>query len=264
MERSTVGSLLRSSQAYCSQLCDKQTLQFGIAYYSERFAALPEANEFREIYIDDPAEVPGAFAEADNWFEQYGLSYRRCAPAGGQASDELTAFLLDRGFRRNTFTAMVLTKWVDIERQRDIRVLPARAMRSALRGTFLEADTPTSEGVRELRADACAERLDDPPFDMFVALIDNRPAGRCALYQVGDIARVMDLAVLASSASRDVEAALVAHALSLAKRLAMRNICLQIASDDPMQGWFEQIGFTADGTIVEFERDAPSRAGDSP
>ncbi len=101
MERSTVGSLLRSTQTYCAQLCEKQALTYGIAYYSERFAKLPEANQFREVLVDDPARIPAAFDEAERWFKEQGLTCYRWAPADGQASDTLSGFLVSRGFRRS-------------------------------------------------------------------------------------------------------------------------------------------------------------------
>ena len=108
------------------------------------------------------------------------------------------------------------------------------------------------------QSDACLERMDDAPFDMFVAMIGERPAGRGALYQVGDIARIIDLAVLPPFVDRGVDRALLAHVLAMAKRLAMRNICMQIDPDDPRCDWLEAIGFVSDGTIIEFERDPPS------
>ncbi len=258
MQRSTVGLLLRSTQSFCSQICQKETLKYGIAYYSRRFAKLPEANQFREVVVEDHAKLPEAIDEAERWFRQRDLFCYRWAPAGGQAGDELTNFLLTRGFCKRTFTALCLTKWVDIEAPDDVRVLPARAMRAAFQNTFLNTDLPPSPVIRELRAEACAERLDDPQFDMFVAVADQQPAGRCALDQVGDLALLMDLTVLARYATRCVESALTSHVLTLAKRLTMRNICVLIEDDDTaVRSWFESVGFVADGVIVEFERNPP-------
>ena len=257
MERSTVGSILRSSQAYCGQLCEKQTLDFGIAYYAARFADLPEANQFREVIVEDPAKLPEAFAEAEAFFEQHGLVCRRWAPADATTSAATTTFLSEHRFRPRECTALVLTQWVDIDVPRQVRVLPGRAMRAAVRGTFVD-------DVYELAAEACLERMDDPPFDLFVATIDGRPAGRCALYQVGDIARVMDLVVLPAFANEGVDRALLARVLGLSKRLAMRNICMQIDRKDARTRWLEEMGFVADGTIVEFERDTPSPPSGSP
>lgn len=264
MERSTVGSILRTSQAYCGQLCEKQTLQYGIAYYCKRFAALPEANQFREVIVDGPARLPDALAEADAFFTQHRLFCRRWAPADGTASDALAAFLARQGFRRRDCSAMVLADWVDIDVPDSIRVLPARAMRAAVRETFLDAEEPKAPRLNKLAADACLERMDDATFDMFVAMIGDQTAGRCALYQVGDIARIVDLAVRPPFVDRGVDRALLAHVLAMAKRLTIRNNCMQIDHDDPRRDWLEAIGFVSDGTIVEFERDAPSGSEGAP
>lgn len=265
MARSTVGALLRTSQAFYSQLCDKQTLEHGIAYYSRRFAGLAEANQFREVVVEDAARIPPAFEEAERWFQQQGLFCRRWAPADGTASDELRSFLVSLGFAPRTLAALALTGWIDLRGGADVRVLQARAMREAFRQTFVDADSPPSPAMRRLLADAYEERLDDPQFDAFVALVDGRAAGRCALYQVGDISRLMDLCVLAPYADRGVDAALAAHALALAKRLAARTICLGIPTEDAgRRDWFHRVGFVEDGTVVEFEREGPGDAGDGP
>ena len=53
MERSTVGSLLRTTQALCGQLCEKETLTHGIAYTCARYPNLSEVNQFREVVVED-------------------------------------------------------------------------------------------------------------------------------------------------------------------------------------------------------------------
>ena len=255
MERSIVGSILRTTQAWCAQLCEKQTLTHGIAYYSERFAALPQANQFREVVVDSPESFPVALVEADEWFQSKTIKCHRWAPAEGVASEGLSTFLVEHGFRKRVHSIMALANWPDIETTAGVRILHARAMRATLRATFVEAESPGAAAIRELSADACDARLDDPQFDMFVATVDGKSAGRCALYQVGDIARVMDLSVLTAFADRGVDTSLLLHALSLAKRLTMGNICVQIDESSAREpAWFERFGFTADGTVEEFDR----------
>ncbi len=255
MQRSTVGSLLRSTQAFCGQLCEKETLEYGIAFYCPRYPDLVEANQFREVMMPNSAPLARAFEQCEAWFAERNLRCRRWAPAGGTAAPELRGFLLEHGFQTREWTALAAVRWVDLRAGGDVRILPARALRAAYRDTFLQATSPASEHERVVLADAYAERLDDPPFDMFVALCEGRPAGRCALYQVGDIARVMDLTVLDAFEGRGVETTLLAHVLALAKRLAMRNICAQVESGEAHQlAWFTAAGFEPDGAISEFER----------
>lgn len=255
VERSTVGSLLRSTQAYCGQISAKETLDEGIAYYNEAFRDLPEANQFREVMIDDDRRIPVVFASVERWFSERGLTCHRWAPAGGQRDSSLSDHLSDHGFRVLHYTALVLTRWVDLQPDPSIRVLPARAMRAAYHATVVAGESRHQLAATML-ADAAERRLDDPQYDTYVALIDNAPAGRCSLYQVGDIARVMDMAVLPAFAQGDVERALLGHALVLAKRLEMRFVCVQVdAGADRCLQLFVSAGFVADGEIVEYERD---------
>lgn len=252
IERSTVGSLLRAEQAHCAQLCRKETLDFGIAYTCDRFPRLPEVNQFREVVIDDPARIPFAFDQSRQHFEECGVTCFRWSPAGGAASAELDEFLLANGFRRRTQKALLAVRWVEHHSDPGVRVLPARAMRTALRATFVASnDCPDPH----MAADAAGERMDDPRYELFVAMVEGRPAGRCAFHEVGDIARIMDLNVLPEFRGRSVERALLAQVLTQARRLAMRNICATVDVDDDHRGTqFLEAGFARDGTIVEYER----------
>ena len=261
MQHSTTGSILRSTQAFCSQLCEKKTLEYGIAYYCERFAALPEANQFREVIAEDPEKLADAFAEAQAWFRGQGLACLRWAPADGHATPQVSAFLERRKFRARTFTAMRLARWPEIEEVTAVRILHARAARKALRQTFMQAASPASPTMREVLADAYEERLDDPQFDLFVALVDGQAVGRCALFQVGDIARVMEHEMLPGFDESGADRALLNHVLGLAKRLGMHNIVAQADNADTAKlTKFEQAGFVVDGTIIEFELEDTSPA----
>ncbi len=264
VQRSTVGSLLRSTQAYCAQLSAKETLDEGIAYYCEAFRDLPEANQFREVMMGDAQLIPAVFASVERWVSMRGLTCHRWAPAGGQCESSLSDHLFDHGFRALHYVALALARWVDLQPDPSIRVLPARAMRAAHRATFM-ADESSNPLTAKLLADSAERRLDDPQYDTFVALIDNVPAGRCALYQVGDFARVMDLAVLPAFAQRGVDHAFLAHVLALARRLEMRTVCVQIDADaEDDLALFESAGFVADGEIVEFERNAATAPDAAP
>lgn len=261
MERTTVGSIMRSTQAYCLQLCEKETLDYGIAYFSERFAKLPEANQFREVMVG-ANDVSKAFAEAESFFRERNLRCYRWAPAADSNTPELTSFLIAQGFTEVRYAAMRLSSWPEATlagrgaSENKIRILPARAMRAALRATFTES-SPRDHAFNQIAADACGERIDDPQLDMFVAMIEGKAAGRCGLYQVGDIARVIDLYVAKPFLNQGAEEAQLGYVLSMAHRLAFRNVCAQVALADAEQlTLMEKFGFVADGNIHEFHRSA--------
>jgi len=258
VERSTIGSFLRAMQARCGQICEKETLEFGIAYYSQRFAAIPDACQLREVWLPDSSKLTEAFRQSEAWFASKGLRCLRWAAAEGQPIDRLQPFLIERGFTPQESVVMGLGRWVECASAESLRILPARAMRAVFRETFLaEGGAAWAEAL----ADAALERLDDPQLDMFVALRDKRPVGRCGLHQVGDIGQVGDLWVAEGRDSLDVEAALLHYVLALAKRLAMPTVLVQApAADTAQQERFASLGFVAAARHVEFDRVSPGAA----
>ncbi len=255
MAGTTRGWILRSEQAYCLQLCEKETLDYGIAYHSEKFRDHHDANQFREVLIEDESQTDAAIEQAEAWFSARGLTCHRWAPAEYQDVARLGTKLKSRGFRERPITALALTKWVDIKAPSDVRVLPARAMRTAFRETLSHHDLMHLNLDNNLVQQVYEERLNDAPLEMMVALVDRKPAGRCGLYQVGDIARVMDLTVLPEFESRGVAGALLANILTMAKRLAIRNVCMAVASSEQAKiNLLHESGFVTDGQLIEFER----------
>ena len=124
-----------------------------------------------------------------------------------------------------------------------LRVLPARAMRQAFRELF---DSAASAELDE-------RRLDCPQLDIFVAVIDGKPAGRCSLLQAGEIGNIRDLYVAPEFRRRRVAASLLAHVLEMSHRLMMRIVCAKVDSQDtPSITIHEHCGFEQQGEIVEY------------
>lgn len=259
MTRTTAGSLLRSTQAFAQQICDKETLDHGIVFSSARFARLSEANQFREVSVALPRDVVRAYEQAEQCFSAKGLRCLRWASTEGSGDIGSAEFLEDRGFREQRFDTMMLTQWRDlVAPPPQVRIIHARAVRQAYRETFLlgeRADVRGHGEPGELMAEAYADRLDDPSFDAFVVLADGIPAGRATLYQVGDIARVMDVRVVIDDAASIMLEALLRHTLGLARRLAMRTVVAQVPREDVrLRTTMEQAGFSRDGELVEYQR----------
>jgi N-acetylglutamate synthase-like GNAT family acetyltransferase len=241
-----IGSWLRATQAYCQQLCGKETLEYGIAYYSKRFAAIADACQFREVWVADPTHREAAFQETEAWFSSQGLRCLRWAPAEAQPVEQLGPFLIERGFVARHSLIMGLARWIEPRGASGVRILPARAMRAALRQTF---------GENETLAEASLERLDSPQLDMFVAVRGKQPLGRCGLFQAGDIGQIVELAVIQAADATEVERALLDHVLALAKRLTLPNVVIQLPHHDrDRQSRLQTLGFVAAGEHVEFDR----------
>ena len=213
--------------------------------------------------IEDAAKIGHAFDQTEQWFTERGMTCLRWVPADGMPTAELTDFLTERGFQKTEFIAMTLTGWPKLEAPADIRVLPARAMRAAFRRAVADSLPPDWQGPSELFSEACEERLDDAPFDAFVAMIENEPAGWGALHQVGDIGRLTPIEVSRACKERGVEAALLAHGLALAKRLMLKIVCTTVAESETEKiSSLERAGFVPDGRFVQYDRAAGDRDAD--
>jgi len=254
MERTTLGAILRTSQAFCSQLCEKETLNHGIAYYCPRYPVLPEANQFREIIAEDSSKVENALRESDAWFTSKDIRCLAWSPAEGVTADTWEPLLARQGFRRREFVGWALSKWTPVPVDSDIRILPARAMRAAL-AELISLESPgEAADTAKTRWQAMSDRLDVPQFDLFIAMAGARPVGRCALYQVGDIARIMEF-VRVPGSPKESGPSLLAHVLALARRLTMRNVVAQVdAHSSDLSPLFESAGFIRNAQFVEFHR----------
>ena len=83
MQRSTIGAVLRSNQAYYQQIAQRETLDHGIAYYNDAYPTLPEVNQMREVVIQTPAEIPVAFEPAEAFYQRHRLKCLARTPADG-------------------------------------------------------------------------------------------------------------------------------------------------------------------------------------
>ncbi len=257
MERSAIGSLLRAEQAYAWQLCEKQTLTYGIAYYQKSPTRLHELQQFREVTIENSMDLPRAFEEAESFFAALGTKCLRWVAAQNQQTEALSTFLQERGFVPMTYTVWMLSEWVNRAHTCKYRVLPARPMQSAMLEAVMHdvAWASEPESFREERARVLKERISEPSFDLFLAMDGQRPVGRCALFQVGDIASIMDVGVVDGVDSREVESALLSHVLVLSRRLNMKNIVMRIADACADRGELAvSKGFVPSGSLIEFDR----------
>lgn len=251
-----VGSVLRTNQAYLELLATKTTLDWGIAFCCTRVPGHRDGNQFREVWIESPAQMAEAFAAADAQFECNGQRCARWALAEAQPADNVEAFLTAHGYRREDQRALALAAWPPPQPSEGVRVLPARPMRAAFEACWHEAAAYLPDGARAAAVAAALERLDDHRMDAVVALVDGQPAGVGALFQVGDVARLVDVFVNKSLRRRGVGRAITAHLLALARRLSMRMVCAETsARNSAALAFLERGGFVPGGDIVEFLRE---------
>ena len=247
----TLSAVRRSDEAWCGQLAVAEPLAFGVAFAATGHPAAPGATQLRDVRL---ADVSGeaAFAQAEAHFAQAGAACDRWVPASGQPVEPVAALLTPRGWRRVERCAFALQAAAGTARSEtstpdDMRILPARAMRKAYAATFAEEPAAAR--------DAALDRLNDANLDAFVAVAGGRAVGRAAYLEVGDIARLIDVRVLADDRRRGVGRRLAAQFVRLAGRLLPRAAVAACDADDAAaRAYLSACGFVEDGRLIEFRR----------
>ena len=238
----------RSNQAWFERISERETLDFGIAFFSERFANYGGANQLREIVLDD-LPIERAWDQCEAFFNERGLRCLRWVPAITQPPDPMEPFLIERGYQRVESRVLQISSWIEIAGGEDVRVVPARAVRQAY-AEFCAA-----------QADLSLDRLDDPALEMSVAVLGPpsitqiQVVGRLGFFQIGDIGRVRDLSVRPGFAETGVAPALMRHVLQFVRRLDVRSVCAEIrATQTEILSLHNECGFEDCGSLVRFER----------
>lgn len=251
-----ISAVRRADQAYYEQIAQIESLDFGVAFTSGTFPNSPDANQFREVQLGS-TPIAEVFESAERFYAQRNLTCFRWTPALNEPLDAYDAFLPTQGFTRRDRLALAMTDWpATTPPDPAIRIIPARAMRKSYRATFLDpGDTRWSAESKALMADEAEERLNDANYDCFVAMYNDRPAGRIAYHEVGDIAALRDLYVVTAHRRQSVGRALLSHVVALAKRLAPRVFVASISSDDePASRYLQRSGFKPAGSMAEYDR----------
>ncbi|MBI4581806.1 MAG: GNAT family N-acetyltransferase [Planctomycetes bacterium] len=255
-----IAAMHRANQAFHAQALDTAPLTCGLAHFSTQFGLI--GNQVREVTIPAGMTVARAYEEVQAFFRGAGAPCRRWTPALGQPTEELEAFLATRGFVPKRRTVMALRPWPELPPHPRVRIVPGRAVRQALRELLLSDEGLGRTDRRELVAQMVLSRMDDPGFDMLLALVDGQPAGQGALLQAGPIAAIYDVFVRKEHRRQGVGLAIVADLVTLCRRLELRTVVLDVDEENAAAiGLYERCGFVRAGSSVEFVRAAREGEG---
>ncbi|HPF40890.1 MAG TPA: hypothetical protein P5081_07315 [Phycisphaerae bacterium] len=244
----------RTEQVWWEQICDWESLEYGVAFTCARYPSVADAQQLRDVWL---AEIDGAEAmkRADAYYAERSLSCNLWTPASGQDAAQVESFLASRGWRTESSVVLALANIDagpdDLEYE-GIRILPARAMRRAYRA-FLET-------LRSGDADACDaafDRLDDASYEVLLAVRDGAAIGAIGYHEVGDFARLRDFSVFSDPNDDAVRRLLLAHELHRVRRMAPRVVVAvfeESATDDI--AFLCDNGFAEAGRLPAFRRSA--------
>lgn len=246
-----IAAMYRANQAFHEQVLQTAALSCGTAFFSQEFGRI--ANQVRDVSLSVGASMESAYEEVQAFFSGLGHPCRRWSPRLGQSAEQIESFLVRRGYVPNRRTVMGLEPWPELPARPGVRVLPARPMRAALRAYLLTDPGRGAPDIREASAEMLLARLDDPQFDMLLAMVGNEIAGQGCLLQVGPVAAVYDLYVREEFRGRGCALAILHDTITTCRRLELRNVVLEVGEDHAAAiELSRRCGFRAAGTSVEF------------
>ena len=242
----------RTNQVYFEQVCRCRLLDCGCAYFNPEYPRLASCNFVGEVLLASAGSDP--WEQVESFYRDKNLTCFRWVPALDQPADAVGELLAPHEFQRNETVALVLPPESDCQLDERFRILGARAMRRAYTRVVAER----SREVLELADDLTAvqlERLNNPQYDGFVALLDDEPVGIVTVFQVGEIGRICDLYVMPAQRHGGVARALLSYAVVTARRWALQPICAQVGAENAAgRALLAKLGFQESGTIVSFCR----------
>ncbi len=244
----------RSEQVWWEQICEWESLDYGVAYTCERYPSLTDAQQLRDVWL---ADIDGcvAFDRAESYYSERNLTCCVWTPASGQEEAPVSAIMAEKGWRREDLVVLGLEQLDQGPTNLtlgDVRVLPARPMRRSYR-TFLESIHAGDESA----CNAAFDRLDDASYEVLLAVRDGEAVGRIGYHDVGDVGRIREFSISSDDGIDDLRRLLLAHFLLRARRLSPRVIVACCLDTNPSEITFlNDCGFIEAGRLVRFRRPA--------
>ncbi len=133
-----------------------------------------------------------------------------------------------------------------------LTIIPARASFRLTRQLFEEMAGRWGE---PRIADAAILHLDDPHWDALLAIENGVAVGYAGVLAVGDLGRIDQVFVAASSRRQGIGRTIVSRAMEVCARSQFRHVMLAVAPGNaPAQALYSQLGFRKIGQIVAYQR----------
>jgi len=245
----------RANQAFHEQLTQQAALSCGVAHFSMPFGRL--ANQLREAVVPADRSMQEAYAEVEEFYGRLAHPCRCWSPAPDQPIQEMERFLIEHGYTPRHMAIMQLRPWPELPARPAVRVLPGRAMRAGLRELLLSHPTHSPSETREVWAEMMLARLDDPSFEVLLAMSGSTPIGHACLLQVGPIAAIYDVYVREDFRRGGCALAMMHDMITTCRRLELRTVVLEVGEfNAPAIKLYERCGFERAGNTVDFWKPA--------
>ena len=240
----------QTEERWTEHLGETHSLDIGTAYSNRDLATVYDANNIRDVALPDGMTPEAAFAMVSAHYEQ---RQARCAywvmnPSTAEsATRPMAEYLVSNGYRANCADIMVLPHAPRraVAEAANLKIIPARA-------SFRHARMLAEESARRWNApqlvDAFMLHMDDPHWDMLLALRDGVAAACIGVLAVGEIGRVEQFYVAEAFRGQGIGQTMLSRILGICARSLFRHVMLCVLPDNSAaiklyaKAGFERIG----------------------
>jgi ribosomal protein S18 acetylase RimI-like enzyme len=237
-------------------------LAIGTAFVNPQFDRLGDANRLAGAMLPEAsADAEALIGEVESHFASAGcrcLRWTMNPTATDAQTRPIIAALERRGLRRIARDVMHLNQRVDLryDAPPDLQIIPARA---SYRHTQQSLGACARDEWHEPQlADAMIQHLDDPRYDLLLALRGGQPVGRGGVLTVGDVGLIKDIYVAPAHRGQGLGRLMTLRCLELCARSLFRHVLLSVEPQNPAAEMYRRIGFAKFGEYVEWAATPPA------
>lgn len=247
----------RTELHWVRHLGEETQLDAGVAFTNRELPRVGEANRVMDGALPPDISPADAVDEVRRHFEGVGtacLGWVANPAAPESRTRPLVEHLVETGWRPDPYDVMHLglRPSTRVEEAAGLTIIPARA---SFRHARALADEAAAECGEPQLADASMLHLDDPHWDVSIALRDGQVVARAGVLAVGDIGRIEHVFVAKAHRRRGVGRTMVGRMLEVCARSLFKHVMLRVRPDDHAAiDLYAHFGFRNIGQIVAYRR----------
>jgi GNAT superfamily N-acetyltransferase len=245
----------RTELHWLRHLGDEAQLDAGVAFTRRELSTVTAANSMIDAALPPGGSPADVAEEARRHFEEAGTTCQRWLlnPAAPEAQTRpLAEHLAAQGWATESSDILYLAgRPPALAGPSDgLTIIPARA-------SFRHAGQLAEEAAAEARlpqlADASMLHLDDPHWDVMIALRDGKAVARAGVLAVGEIGRIDQLYVSPRERERGVGGTMLARVLEVCARSLFRHVMVcPRPGESEGPAFYGQWGFRKVGQMVAY------------
>jgi ribosomal protein S18 acetylase RimI-like enzyme len=253
----------RTELHWVRHLGEEAQLDAGTAFTNPQLPKVWDANNVIDAAVPPGASPEAAVEEVERHFAGAGTRCRQwvmnpSAPAARAAP--LVEHLAARGWVAGPMDIMHLSgPAAPPAETAGLTIIPARASFRHFRA--LAEESAAESGEPQL-ADASMLHLDDPHWDVSIALRDGRAVARAGVLAVGEVGRIDQLFVAPDARRRGIGRTMMTRVLEVCARALFKHVMLSVAPDDRVAiDLYTRFGFRRVGRLVAYRPGAGAGGG---